>query len=138
MVADFKKEQKGNFFSSDFLFKTLGITLIIMSALLIFADFRIYQKKRHLEREVLNYKNQIEQIQKRNKTLKEEIANYDNSDYIEKIAREEQNMQKPGEKVVSFVWPKDQQKTENQKIENFGLNFTGWLSECWSWLKSKF
>lgn len=138
MVADFFKKQKSADIFRNFLPKIAGVLLIFVSVLLIIADFKIYQKKRQLDKEILNYEKQLEQIKNRNETLKDGIANSENPDYIEKIAREEQNMQKPGEKVVSFISPINQQHSEVYQIENFGSFFTAWFSGCWNWLKSKF
>lgn len=137
MVADFSKKQKSIIIFRDILPKIAGVLLIFIFALLLIADFRIYKKKQHLDKEILSYEKQLEQIKKRNETLKEGITNSENPDYIEKIAREEQNMQKPGEKVVSFIWPENQQQSDVY-AENFESLFTGWFSGFWNWLKSKF
>lgn len=139
MVADFNKKQNRDFFSEKFWFRAAGILFMVIALLLVVADFKMYQKKKELDAKVSDYKKQIGQIEKRNTTLKEEIANSDNPNYIEKIARNEEGMQKPGEKVVSFVMPVRPKKT-TEKTENFwnGENWLGWLSQSWSWIKSKF
>jgi cell division protein DivIC len=139
MVSDFSKKQKSKFFSGKFLFVAAGILLIIIAVLLVFEDVKIYKKRHQLNAEISNYEKQILQIQKRNETLKEEIANSNNPDYIEKIAREEEGMQKPGEKVVSFIMPA-QQTAQEQKAGNFwdAKVWAGWFSGAWSWLKTKF
>ena len=136
---DFSKKQKGKFSAGKFLLKAGGILLLVVAAVLIYADFKIYQKKQELTSQLNNYKKQIEEIRKRNETLKEEIVNSDNPEYIEKIARDQENLQKPGEKVVSFIMPKQQENQEN-KSENFfaKTNWFSWLSQPWNWIKSIF
>jgi cell division protein FtsB len=139
MLSDFRKKQKGKFFFNKLLLKVAGILFVVIAGWLVFEDIKIYQKKKQLTAEILNYEKQIQQIQKRNQTLKDEIANSNNPDYIEKIAREEEGLQKPGEKVVSFVMPVRHQ-TQEQKTNNFldAKKWTGWLSNAWIWIKSKF
>jgi cell division protein DivIC len=134
MVADFNKKQKGK---SQFLFKAGAIALVIIFIALLFADFKIHQKKQQLVSQIDSYQKQIEEIKNRNETLKQEIENADNPEYIEKVAREQQNMQKPGENVVTFVSDKQEQKQE-QKPKDFWTNFTGWLSGAENWIKNKF
>jgi len=116
----------------------LGIIFLIAAAALIFADFRIYQKKKEYLSQINYYKNQIQQIEAENEKLKQGIENSDDINYIEKVARKELDMQKPGEKVVGFIMPES--KTQLQTRQNFWTaNFwASWLSGAWQWLKSKF
>ena len=138
MVSDFDKKQKGKLSSGRLMLQLGGIFFFVLAIVLVYADYRIYQKKQELAVQVQDYKSQIQDMQKNNKNLKNEIANSDNSDYIEKIAREEEDMQKPGEKVVSFIMPKDQQK-EVKSPENFwSTNYWfGWIGQSWNWLSKK-
>ncbi len=139
MITDFDKKRKRNFLSGQFFLKLGGIIFLIIAAALIFVDFKIYQKKQQLVNQINSYKQQIEDIKKKNESLKEGISKSDDKEYIEKIAREELDMQKEGEKVVSFVMPK-QESEEEQKIESFwSMKFWfGWLGESWQWIKNKF
>ena len=139
MVSDFRKKQKGEFFTANFWFRTGGIFILILVAALVFADYKIYQKRQNLISQIDAYNKQIEEIKQRNESLKEQISKSDDKDYIEKIAREELDMQKEGEKVVSFVMP-EQKPGEEQKTESFfSANFWfGWLGQSWNWIKGKF
>lgn len=126
-------------FTADFWFKAGGIFVLIIVAAMLFADFKIYQRRQNLISQIDAYNKQIEEIKKRNESLKEQISKSDDKDYIEKIAREELDMQKEGEMVVSFVMP-EQKSLEEQKTESFfSANFWfGWLGQSWNWLKSRF
>ncbi len=136
---DFNKKQRDKFSASKFLLKAGGVLFLVVAVVLIYANFKIYQKKQELANQVNDYKKQIEEIQERNRTLKEEIANSDNPEYIEKIARDQANLQKPGEKVVSFIMPKEQENKE-KKSENFfaRASLSAWLSGMWQFIKNIF
>jgi cell division protein FtsB len=131
---DFNKKANREFFNNKLLFKTAGILFIAGILVLILADFKIYQKKKELTSEVAAYQKKIEDIKKSNQTLKEEIANQDNKDYLEKIAYE-QGMVKAGEKEIIYYKSSPEKPKEAAKAQNF---WTGWLSGAWNWIKSKF
>ena len=139
MVANFNKKQKSEFSPGRFFLMLGGILFLIIAVLLIFANFQMYKKKQQLTLQINEYEKEIEELENRSETLKEEIANSDNPDYIEKIAREESDMQKPGEKVVSFIeqnpHPKESESPENLWNSNFWF---GWIGQSWNWIKSKF
>lgn len=137
MVADFFKKQKSGEYG--LMLKTFAIIFLIVSVLLIIANIKLYNKKKELAREVKNYSLQVTKIEENSEKLKEEIANSDNQDYIEKVAREEINMQKPGEKAVSFVMPEtvkvSEQNTNNILSPNF---WTASFGRFWEKIKSIF
>ena len=139
MVADFAKKQKGKFFNNQFLFKISGILFLVIIFSLLLTDFRIYQKKRELVSQISIYKKQIEDIKKSSQTLKDEIANADNVDYLERIAYEQLGQQKPGEQEVIFIMPEGK-AGEAPKQQNFWdiKLWLGKLGQSWSWLKSNF
>lgn len=125
MVADFVKKQKGR--DSQILLKALAIIFVALAVYLIVANIRLYQKKKELVSEIHNYTEQIKKIEDSNKNLQAEIANTGNTDYIEKVAREEGGMQKPGEKVVSFVMP----KAQTAKPQPVKSTFLASLNDFW-------
>ena len=132
MVSDFRKKQKGEFFTANFWFRTGGIFILILVAALVFADYKIYQKRQNLISQIDAYNKQIEEIKQRNESLKEQISKSDDKDYIEKIAREELDMQKEGEKVV-VVTETTNQDNKNQTEPNLILtneNKKGVLNHC--------
>jgi cell division protein FtsL len=124
MVADFFKKQKGGEYK--LMLKTFAILFLAVTILLIFANIKLYNKKQELKRQIENYSLQIEKIQKNNEKLKEEIANSDNQDYIEKVAREEINMQKSGENAVSFVMSEELENLDTSAENILSPNF--WIA----------
>ncbi|MEK7664455.1 MAG: septum formation initiator family protein [Patescibacteria group bacterium] len=131
MITNFRKNKSKNLFHQ-VLFKFGGILILIIALLLIIADVKIYQKKKQLNYQIESLKNKIQDLKSRNSSLKEGILNADKEQYIEKIAREELNLQKPGEKVISFV------ATESKPDQNSGEKkgilevWLGWLSRLFS------
>ena len=78
-------------------------------------------------------KNKIQELEDRKVSLKKGIENSNNQDYIEKVAREELDLQKPGESVVSFIRPDDNGKNQNQNddwlagVGNLWDSFINWF-----------
>ena len=136
MVADFNKKANREFFNQNLLFKAVAVIFLIVVVVLIVSDVRIYQKKKQLMAQISNYQKQIADIKKSSQTLKNEIANADDKDYLEKLAYEQLGRQKPGEKEVIFIAPKETPKPAAIS-QNFWENFAGWLSQSWGWIKSK-
>ena len=129
MVADFKKK-KNTLFRKILLIGGLILTLLVFISL-VFADINVYNKRKKLDSQIENLKNKIQDIESENKNLKENISKTNDEKYIEKIAREELDLQKPGEKVFSFVKDSSQPQQNNQNQKNF---FQQWLD----WLKGLF
>ena len=141
MIANFRKKQKShknfdNFFPSS-LVKFFFLIIIVF---LIFMNIRVYKEKKKFDSQINNLKEKIQGLQKKNNVLKQSITRADDKDYIEKIAREELNLQIQNEKVVTFIMPKPQQKEEINTNSSF-LNlktWLGWFSNSWQWVKNKF
>jgi len=137
MVADFNKKGNKEFFTNKLLFQTIGIMFLVVVVILIFIDFKMYQKKRELIYQINDYQKQIEDIKKNNQTLKNEIVNSDNKDYLEKIAYEQLGEARPGETVYSFVIPQEKPKITTE-TKSFWELWLGQLSNGFNWIKSKF
>jgi len=140
MVANFVKKGNREFFSRELLFKTVGIIFVLIVVVLIVVDFKIYKKKRELISQVGLYEKQIEDIKKSSQTLKEEIANADNTDYLEKIGYEQFGQTRPGETEYMFVGSskKDVSAVTNQDDILSVKSWSARLSGAWQWIKSKF
>ena len=130
MVSDFNKKGNREFFNNDLLFKVVGIIFLIVIFVLIVSDFKIYMKKRELTTQIISYQNQIKDIKKSSQTLKNEIANSDNTDYLEKLGYEQFNQTKPGETEYMFV--KSEKVVETAPVKN------NWYTNFLNWIKSIF
>jgi cell division protein FtsB len=127
MVADFNKKT---------IFRALGISFLLLTAFLLFEDAKIYRRKINLKAQIAAYQKQIDDIKKSSQNLKDEIANSDNKDYLEKLAYEQLGQQRPGEKQIIFVMPEE--KHQDARPKNFWESFSGWFPAAVDWIKSKF
>ena len=139
MISSFKKKQKSNtpdsFFSSP-LVKIFLLTVIIF---LVFANVNVYKDKNKINLQIDSLKQKLQNMQKKNDTLQNGIAKADDKDYIEKVAREELDLQIKNEKVITFTMPKVQKKEEiNTNADFLDIKtWLGWLSNSWQWIKNR-
>jgi len=139
MVANFSRKGNRKFFDKKLLFKSIGVIFFIVVAFLVFENFKMYQKKQRLTAQLASYQKQIQEIGESNETLKEEIDNADNIDYLEKIAYEQLGQQRPGEKEIIFITPeKESERAEAKQNLWDTKSWLSWLSGFWNWIKSKF
>ncbi|MEK7658551.1 MAG: septum formation initiator family protein [Patescibacteria group bacterium] len=139
MVANFKKKQKNRYSANIVFFVFAASLMLTIILLLVFKDIGIYKKKEKLNSEFDNIKKQIQETIKKNQELKQGISQSNSIDYLEKVAREQLNLQKQGEKVVSFILPQQQPKNEDKQQNFMDIKiFTGWFSSGWDWIKSRF
>jgi len=138
MVANFYRKGNKKFFSNKLLFKTIGIIFLIVIAFLFFTDFRLYKKKRQLNEQIQVYKQQIEDIKKSNQILKDEIANFNNKDYLEKLGYEQFAQARPGETEYMFIdFPQEEKESTVLPKKNF-WDVRFWFSSLVSWIKNLF
>jgi len=139
MVADFNKKGNRENLENKSLFQTIGVIILIIIVVLIISDIKMYKKKRELDSQIISYQRQVEDLKKSSQKLKDEIANSDNKDYLEKLAYEQMDQQRPGETEYMFV--KAQKKTDNtSNSENFwsAKSWFGWIGDFGNWIKSIF
>jgi len=126
MLADFKKKKKRNPLKQ-FLLIFGGILILVLLFLLINASVKIYQKRIELISQIENLENKIQDIKNKNDDLKQGTLKADDDKYIEKVAREELDLQKPGEKVFSFIIPQLSQQENNNNSKNIFQIWLGWI-----------
>jgi len=128
MLADFKKN-KSISPSKKILFHSGGILILIIFVYIVIADIKIYQKRSEYLAQVESLKNQIQNLKDRNNDLKEGILKADEAEYVEKVAREELDLQKKGEKTVSFIMPQQQKSDSSNVNKSMWQAWLGWASE---------
>lgn len=109
-------------------FIILGSGFIV---LILIVQFRQYQTKREVQKEIDNLSKQADQLQKNNQDLQSMIAYLKTDSYKEKAAREQLSLRKEGETVYSFSDntaqpPTPEQIAEAEKIKNQGNPSKWW------------
>lgn len=131
MIAKFKKNKKQREGENIFLSTLIGLLVLLIIGFLIFQNIKISLKKNRLTAEVENLKRQIEELERKNQSLKAGISQAKDEEYIEKIAREELNLKKEREKTVAFVLPDNKNLKEKKKD-------SGWFPKrWWEWFIKK-
>lgn len=131
MVSSFNRKQK-----NDKLFILAGGLIILFLFFSFFiANFKIYFKRTELISQIKSLDNKVQEMKDKNKNLEQSISKTNEESYAEKVAREELDLQKPGEKVVSFVVSKDLKKQSESSNKS---SWFGWIGKTWQWLKDSF
>jgi|SRR5581483_766902 len=136
MIPDFRKKQK-KIPNRQVWFMLGAVGVLILCGAFGIADIHVYQKKKELQAQVQGLEQKIADIKKQNVQLQQDIQNADNEQYIEKVAREQLDLQKPGEKVYSFITPQSQQQ-KNPQSAGSNQYWFGWISGAWHWITGKF
>lgn len=131
MPADFQKKQKTHPFKK-IAFIFCGFLILFAVVFLIVANVKTYQKKKELNAQIGSLKSKITEIHNKNTNLQQGILQANDEKYIEKVAREELDLQKPGENVVSFVMPENQNQNTETPSKNFLQNWLAWVSNLFS------
>ena len=125
MIPNFKKNR--NNAVKRFLFIACGILMLLIFVFLIIADIKIYKKREQFVSQIEKLENRIQDLKNKNDNLKKGILAANDDAYIEKVAREELSLQKPGEKVVSFIKEPNQLGVNNQEKKTFLQIWLGWV-----------
>jgi cell division protein FtsL len=92
---------------------------------LFYSNVKMFQKRAELNKELQKIDSSVESLTKEKDLLKFRVGETSSKDYLEKVAREDLGMQKPGEKVViikkgdSVIENKDDGEGVLQKISNW-------------------
>ena len=133
MIANSRKNKKSGLRNGVWL-HVCGILVIAVLAGLVFANINMYQKRQEYLVQATALQNQIKSMQAQNEKLKEGIAKENDPAYIEKMARQELDLQKTGETAVSFIAPPPV-KPAPVDGEN---SIHGWFFKSWEWVKDFF
>ena len=123
MVA--KKRKKFNFKKIKEIFIFLLISFLVV--LLIVACFNIFQKRMATEKELNILNEELNQLSKENDLLNYTLGETYSDEFLERIAREELGMQKPGETI--YIIKKEIDGVELVEKENYSFfeRIINWL-----------
>ncbi len=125
MIAKFRKRKKDNFWKEVFLPVVLGLVALGLIGFLIFYNLKIYQRRSELTSRIEELQRKIKDLEKEKEFLESGISQAEREEYIEKIAKERLNLQKEGERAVSFVLPEGKEKKEQEGQNSFWVTKKG-------------
>ena len=128
MLSDYKKNKKGGVAKS-WAMRFWGMVVLLLVAVLVIADIHMYKKRQEFTAQTAALARQIQDLKDQNTALNQDIANADNDQYIERVAREQLDLQKQGEHVVSFIMPATQSSKANTANQNVLQNWWKWISK---------
>lgn len=126
MLSKFRKNKKTGD-KRRYVMHLIGIIVLIVLGLLVIANITMYQKRKEFSAQVASLEKQINDIKTNNERLQKGIDSADDNQYIEKVAREELDLQKSGEQAVSFVTAESDVEVVDTSKQNF-------LQKLWSWI----
>jgi len=100
---------------------------------LLYSNIKMFQKRTELDKNLETLDSTIESMTKEKDSLNFSLGETDSSDYLERVAREDLGMQKPGEQVV--IIKKDSGIAENNNSNNGVLQI---IEEFVNWIKGLF
>jgi len=103
-----------------------SIFCIWFVSFLIYSNAKIFQKRTELGKELEKLDASVETLSKEKDLLKFRLGETYSQEYLEKVAREDLGMQKPGEKVV--VIKKSSSEAEQGKENNILQNILNWFN----------
>jgi len=120
-MTKFKKFKQKN--KDKLLFPILIAGLFLVFALMVVSNLKINQKRKELNLKVKSLKNKVEELERKREELRSKIfqtKTEDYLDYLEKIAREELNLKREGERVAAFpIIEQEVEENKANKKENF-------------------
>ena len=85
---------------------------------LLTSNSKLSERKEELSSRISSLSEEIQVLEKENQELKAGIFQISQDSYLEKKAREQFNLKKPGEEVVAFI-KEESEKEEVEEKENF-------------------
>lgn len=92
------------------LFSIIFISGVV--GFLFYSSWKTYQQRRELDLRAESLKSEIEALQEKKNELEIMSLQFGKEEYLEKVAREQFNLQKPGEQVVTILPPEEEEKEE--------------------------
>jgi len=129
MIA--KKRKKEKSILKDWTRKAKVFLSVVFVLFLAYTNIKIFVEIRKGDRELRKIEGIIEALNKEKEKLNFELGSTDSEAYLEKVAREELGLQKPGEQVIVI---KKEGEGESEGKESGGFQF---LKDIFNWIKGK-
>ncbi|HDZ54365.1 MAG TPA: hypothetical protein ENI19_01655 [Candidatus Nealsonbacteria bacterium] len=100
-----------SFFSVIFVFGIVGF--------LIFSNWKTNQQRKEFNLRIEFLQQEISVLSEKKQELEALASQLGREEYLEKVAREQLNLQKSDEKVVAILSPEEEENKETQKKKSF-------------------
>jgi len=114
-----KKKNTGEISQNQTILFLFVIIFLFMGGLLLFSNLEMIQRRKELLSRTKALENEIADLEKRNEELKAGIASIPEESYLEKEAKENFQLKKPREKVVTVLPSEEVQKPASEEPKNF-------------------
>ena len=119
----FRKKKAGGLF----LIILTGFSIAAAVVFLIILNLKINQERAKLQSEIENLAGELQESQSAREELLSKISKAQSEEYLEKVARQDLNLQKEGEKAVAFVMEEKTEEGEEIEEKNFLGEISDWL-----------
>ncbi|MDP2910683.1 MAG: cell division protein FtsL [bacterium] len=100
MIAKFKKKKKDKPFKNKIFSAFLIFLVLFIIVFIVFTNWKINKKRNELSERILILKQDVQILEEKNKELEEKKSETESEDFLEKVARDQLELKKPGEEVV--------------------------------------
>jgi cell division protein FtsB len=113
------KKKTGEVVESRLASWSVRFIVLVIAGILLFSNLQMNQRRRQLMLKIDELNQEISAAEKRNKELEAGIAQTVDEGYLEKEARDEFQMKKPGESVVVVSPPENSQDNLSEKSKTW-------------------
>lgn len=134
MLTKFKKKKKRGKYK-DMVFPVFMIIVFVtLIVVLVTANVKITKKRARLTSQINILKQEIQTLEQRNKDLGAGLSQSGSEEHLEKVAREQLDLKKPGEEVVVIAKEQDQEKEQEEPEEKKN----SWNPKYWwEWIRNR-
>lgn len=110
MLSKFRKKKKASPVKNVLFSGSLVILVLLVIGFIVFTNWKINKRRVEMLDRISALKQEVQVLEKKNMELKEKKTEAESEDYLEKVARDQLDLKKPGEEVV--VVQKEQEEEE--------------------------
>lgn len=100
MLAKFKKNKKIKLIKAKIFSVFLICLVLFIIGFIAITNWRINKRRAELTDRASLLKQEVQKLEEMNKELKEKKVDSESEDYLEKVARDQLDLKKPGEEVI--------------------------------------
>jgi len=127
MLSKFKKNRKAGSRKNVFFSILLGTGILLVIIFLFFTNWKINQRRTVLTARIAVLKEEIAILVQKNEELEEKKSQIESEEYLEKVARNQLGLKKPGEEVVVVA----KEKEKEEEIIEEKKTWWEWLKNIW-------